>query len=293
MSEKEKEKLVKEIEEEESAQEEVEEEVEETAEEEVEAEDVEEEEEEVVEATGKELEKEDVVEEESAEPVGEEDVEEEEEESEEKSPKTSRFFKRQEKKEKVKKEVSRKLKASYEKKLAQKDEEINKVKAEVERWKNEYYKSYADMSNFKKDIEKDYQQIKKYRIEGFVSELVRTLDAFEMALSAEPKNVETKNYLVGFTYVYNQLIETLKKDGVVIIEPKVGDKFDEKVMHCVETVEDEGEENIIKTVSTKGYKLHDHLIRAAMVVVTKHKGTDDEKDGSKEVKQKEKDEIIA
>ncbi len=139
----------------------------------------------------------------------------------------------------------------------------------TEYWKNQYYKAYADMANLRKQIEKDTQESKKYRIEGFAEQLVRTLDAFDMALKTESTNKEVNNFLIGFKYIYNQLLDTLKKEGVKIIDPKVGDKFDEDVMHCVETVEDDGEENIIKEVSTKGYKLYDHLIRAAMVVVSK------------------------
>ena len=157
-------------------------------------------------------------------------------------------------KEEEKQETKDTMKASYKKKLEKKDEEIEKVKADMEHWKNEYYKAYADMANLRKDIEKDHQEIKKYRIEGFVDNLVRILDAFDMALKNEPKNEETKNYLTGFKYVYSQLIDLIKSEGVEVIEPKIGDKFDETTMHAVETVEDEGEENIVKVVSCKGYK---------------------------------------
>jgi len=163
------------------------------------------------------------------------------------------------------------MKASYKKKLQKKDEEIEKLNADIDHWKNQYYKAYADVANLRKDIERDHKEVIKYRIEGFVDNLLGVLDAFDMAFKNEAKNEETKNYLVGFKYVYNQLLETLKSEGIEIIEPKVGDKFDEKTMHAVETVESEEEENIVKVVNLKGYKLYDHLIRAAMVVVSAKK----------------------
>ena len=186
-------------------------------------------------------------------------------------------------KEEEKQETKETMKASYKKKLEKKDEEIEKAKADMEHWKNEYYKAYADMANLRKDIEKDHQEIKKYRIEGFVDNLVRILDAFDMALKNEKKNEETKNYLTGFKYVYSQLIDLIKSEGVEVIEPKIGDKFDETTMHAVETVEDDGEENIVKVVSCKGYKLYNHLIRASMVVTTKHPSKKAEKSDEKEV----------
>ena len=157
------------------------------------------------------------------------------------------------------------------------EETIKKLQADCEHWKNEYYKAYADMANLRKDIEKDHREAMKYRLEGFIDKIVGILDAFDMAFKVKPSNDELKNYLTGFQYVHNTLLSVLSEEGVVAIEPKVGDKFDVSTMHAVEVVEDDGEENIVKEVTLKGYKLHDHLIRAAMVVVSKHPEVKEEK----------------
>ena len=166
------------------------------------------------------------------------------------------------------------------------EESLKKALADSEHWKNEYYKAYADMANLRKEIEKDHKEAIKYRLEGFVDSLLSVLDGFEIALKNNPINPETKNYLIGFQYVYKTLLNILSDEGVQILDPKVGDKFDAKYMHAVDTVEDEGEENIVKEVRLKGYKLHDHLVRAAMVVVSKHPSPkdvkEDEKDSKKE-----------
>ncbi len=162
------------------------------------------------------------------------------------------------------------MKASYKRKLAKKDEEIDKLKNDVEHWKNEYYRVYADMANLRKDIQKDHNEAIKYRLEGFVSDLVNVLDSFEIALKHEPKTEETKNFLTGFKFVQSNLLNILSNEGIQIIDPKINDKFDEKVMHAVEKVQDDGEENLVKEIILKGYKLHDHLVRPAMVKVSAH-----------------------
>lgn len=174
-------------------------------------------------------------------------------------------------------------KASSEKKdekNPKQDVEAKLVKAEAdcEHWKNEYYKAYADMANLRKDIEKDHKEAIKYRLESFIDKIVGILDAFDMAFKVKPTTDEMKNYLTGFQYVHNTLMNVLNEEGVITIEPKVGDKFDATTMHAVELVEDEGEENVVKEVTLKGYKLHDHLIRAAMVVVSKHPSSEEKKD---------------
>lgn len=149
-------------------------------------------------------------------------------------------------------------------------EELEKSKFDTEHWKNEYYKAFADMANLRKEIEKDHKAAIKYRLEDFVDSLLGVLDAFDMAFRVKPSNPETENYLKGFEYVHKQLLSVLEAEGIQTISPNVNDKFDEKTMHAVDTIEDEGEENLVKELTFKGYKLHDHLVRAAMVVVSKH-----------------------
>ncbi|MCI7601702.1 MAG: nucleotide exchange factor GrpE [Candidatus Onthovivens sp.] len=168
-------------------------------------------------------------------------------------------------------EEKEEIKVSVKKKLAKKDEEIEKAHADMEHWKNEYYRVYADMANLRKDIEKDHREVVKYRIEGFVDKLIGILDAFDMAFKIEPKTDEMKNYLQGFKYVYSSLINVLEEEGIQVINPQLDADFDENTMHAVETIECDCEPNKVKEVTLKGYKLHDHLVRPAMVIVSKKK----------------------
>ena len=160
-------------------------------------------------------------------------------------------------------------KKGWQKKLEKKDEEIRSLNAQVDHWKNEYYRAYADTQNLRKALEKDHQEAIRYRASGFVEDLLPILDSFHMALSSTPDNPEIKNYLLGFTYIYNNLINALENEGVSEISPKENDKFDIETMEAVESVEDEGEPYRILKVHAKGYKLHDRLIRPARVTVSK------------------------
>lgn len=159
---------------------------------------------------------------------------------------------------------------------ALKEENAKLLKA-VDDWKNKYYLSYADMDNLRKSIEKDHREALKYRASGFIEKLLPALDSFNLALKAEPKTEEMKNFLQGFSFIYTNLINVLKDEGVSELEPKIGDKFDEKFMHAIDTIESDGEENLVAKVYANGYKLHDRLIRTAMVYVTKHKQEETDK----------------
>ena len=167
---------------------------------------------------------------------------------------------------------------SFQKKLHKLEEEKEKAKADAEHWKNEYFRAYADTQNLRKQLEKDHMSAMKYRAEGFVDELLPVLDSFFAVLKNEPTDPNLKNYLIGFQYIYRNLVAALENEGVTEISPKLGDKFSADTMQVVETVESEGEENIIVDVHVKGYKLHDRLIRPANVTVSvKHKEKNEEK----------------
>jgi molecular chaperone GrpE len=184
------------------------------------------------------------------------------------------------------KEVKKDEKAA-EKTVSQKDydtltELYKKANDETLEWKNKYYLAYADTQNLRKDLEKDHQTALKYRAEGFLDNLLPALDSFYIALQATPKDPESKAYQQGFQYLYNQIENALFQEGVSEILPKVGENFDSAFMHAVDTKEG-AEDGKIVQIFAKGYKLHDRLIRPAMVSVSKKKveTTTDEKQDSK------------
>lgn len=161
-------------------------------------------------------------------------------------------------------------------------EELSKEKEESQKWKNEYYKAYADLANLRKDLEKDHAEALKYRAEGFLDEIIPVLDNFYIALGAKANSEEAKNYQIGFTYIYNQLVNALINEGVKEASVKVGDEFDPMFMHAIETVDSEKEPNKVAVIHQKGYYLKDRLIRPAMVTVTKKAEKKDETEKNSE-----------
>ena len=154
------------------------------------------------------------------------------------------------------------------KKIEKLNQEIASLKIEVEHWKNEYYRAYADTQNLRKSLEKDHKEAVKYRAEGFIENLLPVLDSFHVVLSQEIEDPSLKNYLIGFQFIYRNLVATLESEGVSEIAPNVGDKFDANVMNAVEVQNSDGEAGLVMKVVTCGYKLHDRLVRPANVIVS-------------------------
>ncbi len=161
---------------------------------------------------------------------------------------------------------------------AQKKAEDYQAKFEVadrqaDDWKNKYFQAFADMSNTRKQVERETADFKKYAKQSLIEELLPALDGFDMALKNEPKDEVIKKYLQGFVMIHSKFLSVLKDQNVEIIDPKKGDEYDPNTMQAFSTVDGE-EDNKIADVFTKGYKLYDHLIRPAGVIVTKKKEED-------------------
>ncbi len=161
-------------------------------------------------------------------------------------------------------------KKAFKEKLAKKDEEIQALKEEANKWKNEFYRVYADTENLRKSLEKDYRQALRYRGEGFIEKLLPVIDSFNMALQNKPSEPALLNYLTGFEYIYKNMLMAIESEGVTELKPNIGDKFDASIMNAIDVIEtDEMEENKVMQVYCVGIKLHDRIIRHANVVVSK------------------------
>ena len=147
------------------------------------------------------------------------------------------------------------------------EDQLKKANEEIDKWKNSYYLAYADMKNLRNSLEKEQAEVRKYRGIGFVEELLPVLDSFHVVLSNEPTDPNLKNYLMGFKFIYQNMLRVFEAEGVTEIAPAVGDKFNEGTMNAVDTVEEEPA-GIVKKVNANGYKLHDRLIRPAQVTVS-------------------------
>lgn len=160
-------------------------------------------------------------------------------------------------------------------------EKIKELENEANTWKNKYYQAYADMDNLRKLMEKDHQQMVKYRGQGFLEALLPVFDNFYMAFKVKPTDPTLEAYCRGFEMIYSQMLNTLENEGVKEILPNVGDKFDHAFMQAVDVVDGE-KDDVVVNIANKGYMYKDRLVRPAMVVVSKIKKETEIKEDSKD-----------
>lgn len=160
-------------------------------------------------------------------------------------------------------------------------EEIEKLKKEVEEWKNKAYTLAADTDNLRKSYERDHANLLKYRAMGFVERLLPVLDSFHMVLMSKPSDPQVANYIKGFEMIYRQMLNALEQEGVSEISPEINQDFNAENMQAIDIVSGE-EDNKVIQVYQKGYILKDRLVRPAMVVVSKKETSDENEKNAEE-----------
>lgn len=153
-------------------------------------------------------------------------------------------------------------------------EKIKGLEKEVDNYKDKYYRSVADLDNQRKQYNKEYSTTLKYSSQNLAEKLLPSFEMFQSVLEAKdnlPPAVSP--YIVGFDMVYRQMVQALESEGISEIKVKIGDKFDHSIHYAMEAVEVEDEKQIdtIVKICSKGYKIHDRLLKPVTVVVGKAK----------------------
>lgn len=149
-----------------------------------------------------------------------------------------------------------------------KEDQIKVLQAEVDKWKNEYYKVFADMENVKRRLQNEHANNLKFMTQGIVEQMLPIVDNFERSLAIENPSEEIAGFLKGYEMIYKQIVALLENQGVKVIETE-GKEFDPNFHQAVMTVSDENyKPGMIVEELQKGYMLKDRVIRASLVKVS-------------------------
>ena len=149
--------------------------------------------------------------------------------------------------------------AELNKNLEEKDEEIIELKSHIQRLQ-------ADFDNFRKQGEKQKQDLIRYANEGLILKFIDVYEDMERALENSTNEDELKE---GLELIYSKMKNTLEKEGVEEI-PAVGEKFDPFKHEALLTVDSpDHENNEIVDELMKGYTLKDKVIKYSKVRVCK------------------------
>lgn len=143
-------------------------------------------------------------------------------------------------------------------------EEVERLRREVADLRDRNVRALADFDNFRKRSQRESQEYRKYALLEPMRELLTVIDNLDLALSAQGSAEDLKR---GVEMIHRQMQELLRRFGVTEV-PAEGQPFDPTQHEAV--AREESPEVKAPTVAAelrRGYRMHDRLLRPAMVKV--------------------------
>ena len=140
----------------------------------------------------------------------------------------------------------------------------NKIKEE----KDKFLRLFAEFENYKKRTSKERLDLYKTASQELMTALLPIIDDLKRA-SAEFEKSKEKSLIEGFSLINNKFSDTLKSQGLVLIEVKKGDEFDAEIHEAITQIPAENDKmkGKIIDITEQGYKLGEKIIRYPKVVV--------------------------
>jgi len=136
-----------------------------------------------------------------------------------------------------------------------------------ENW-NSYTRAVAELDNYRKRMEREIDQARKFAVERFAQQLLNVADALEAGIRAGIENPGPA-LLEGAQATLRELNKAFEKASIKVIDPS-GQPFDPNWHEAMVAQESrEVQPNTVLSVVQKGYTLNGRLLRPARVIVSK------------------------
>jgi len=145
---------------------------------------------------------------------------------------------------------------------------LSAAEAELSLHRDAMLRMQAEMENLRKRLIRDLEKSRKFALEGVMKDLLQVRDSLERGIETVDSNTPVETLKAGKELTLKMLNKVMSDHGLELIDPK-GEVFNPELHQAVSLLpSEEHDENTIIDVLQKGFRLHDRLIRPAMVVVS-------------------------
>jgi molecular chaperone GrpE len=148
---------------------------------------------------------------------------------------------------------------------------LEQERAKSAEYLDNWRRAAADMSNYKKRVEKDSGEMTKFANSLLIGRLLPVLDDFDRAFATIPDNLRDLTWIDGVMLIARKMAAVLEAEGLKPIEA-LNKPFDPNLHEAVIHEEtDQQEDGTVMAELQKGYKLGERILRPTMVKVAKKK----------------------
>ena len=110
--------------------------------------------------------------------------------------------------------------------------QIESLQNEIKEEKDKFLRLFAEFENYKKRTSKERLDLYKTASQELMTALLPIIDDLKRA-SAEFEKSNEKSLVEGFSLINNKFSDTLKSQGLVLIEVNKGDEFDAEIHEAI------------------------------------------------------------
>ncbi len=147
------------------------------------------------------------------------------------------------------------------------DQLLAEAQARVDEQRDAWLRAVAETENVRKRAQADVAAAHKFGVERFAEGLLPVVDSLEAALAAAADSPQALRD--GLELTLRQLKAAFQRASMVEVVPGAGERFDPHLHQAMAAVESAAEPNTVVAVMQKGYRLHDRILRPALVTVAK------------------------
>lgn len=153
--------------------------------------------------------------------------------------------------------------------LSETEQKIKTLEEENSTLADKVLRAQAELQNIQKRQQKERGELIRYRSQSLATALLPVLDSLEHALKVDVNDEQGAQLKKGLEMAYQNFLSNLESEGITKIKA-LGEKFDPTLHQAIQQVQatDEQEADVVAQVFQEGYRLHERVIRPAMVVVT-------------------------
>lgn len=158
--------------------------------------------------------------------------------------------------------------ADLKRQLADQEVALADAKKRAVDMEDQNLRAQAEIQNMTKRFKKEQAQLLKYDGQDLAKAILPVLDNLKRALSIEVADESGQQLKKGIQMVHDHLTTALTDHGITAVTG-LGEPFDPTSQQAVQTVaaEDGQKPDTVVQVLQSGYRLHDRVLRPAMVVV--------------------------
>ncbi|MDE2019024.1 MAG: nucleotide exchange factor GrpE [Patescibacteria group bacterium] len=155
---------------------------------------------------------------------------------------------------------------------SQANSELEETKQQRDEYLSGWQRAKADLINYKKEEAARLEETAKYGNMGLISEIIGILDDFDLALRVMEKEGGKDGVDKGIYLIRSKIEDVLRKRGLERIKISPGDPFDPSVAEAMLEIDSDKPPGAVVEEVEPGYRLHDKILRAAKVIVSREKG---------------------